>query len=286
MRQNILIAIASALCCINSLKASEIRVTVNEEIHTPEMAMNSVNALENPHVVLWYSGESGLTAEGAQFYNTEILSRLTTPGKFLLYDLAAWESLRKKKVATDVKSRTAQTIERSAHDRITPIHSADFFSYLKKEDRAPVIQHINQVILKKHELYTNSESRKTNGILIKEKLPHATLSAIQDLDTAHAYSALQYLEGLFLINQIISSAPSASNVVFLLPNDEYKYYTAPDLAQDIKTVLQTDSLQHSVNVQFMCFKFGSSISERPYILRGKKVTTQNVLDFIPPKKLG
>lgn len=220
--------------------------------------------------------------EGAKFYRDEIFNHYSS-GKFHLYDLAAWEGLRKFKSKITAENKITPEINRLALKKYSAIASAAFLDDLAEEKNPKVISYYNNVILKNPALMVHSATRRKNNVLIKEKLPGESVKEIHDLDTASAYSALQYLEGIYLIKKIIQDRHGKdTNIVFLLPNDEYKYYTTPELEKDVNTILGfTMSHIPEVRVLFKSFKFGDDIHLRPYIMKGAKVTTETIKNYLP-----
>jgi hypothetical protein len=88
------------------------------------------------------------------------------------------------------------------------------------------------------------------------------------------YSALQYLEGCYLVDEVVRDAlqnndlPEIS-IVFALPNDEWKYYQSDDngFATDLTPILQQSfgsSLDGKViRVYFWTFRYNQGRG-RPY----------------------
>lgn len=261
-------------------------LSLDTTIHESTVAMAKMNELENPQMILWYAGESSLVEEGATFYKNEILSHLNRPGKFHLYDLASWEGLRKKKAKITTETKMSQRINTLKLSHIVAIHSADFLKDLATENNPEVIAYYNDIIFKDPLLFTNSIDRKINGILVQDKMPVSALKAIHGMDTAQTYSALQYLEGIYLVKRIVqASQGEENNIVFLLPNDEYKYYVTPNLSRDMNAVLSNSGiLNKKINIFFKSFQFGKSIKDRPYIMKGKKVNEKTIDDFLPAFK--
>jgi hypothetical protein len=260
-----------------------VQINIDETIYSTEEICNKVQLeRRNPQMIAWYVGESGITKNGAQFYQDSIFNKfksVQSPHKFYLYDLVAWQGLRNKTCSVQAKSKIAEHINTLNNPHYCSIHSSDFLQDIMNETDEATIKYIQDHILRNPHLYIHSVDRRITGIKLKEVLPARALEPIHDLDTAHTYSALQYLEGIFLTKKVANLTPEEreQDIVFFLPNDEYKYYVSEQMEGDLNNLLKgkipADKL---INATFYCFKFGSSIQERPYILRDKKATKQDV----------
>lgn len=255
---------------------SSINVEVHENIQDPSELNNIIiEKTEYPHIIVWYGGESGVNKEGAQFYKDHIFSEFNKqdkPFKFYLYDLIAWGGLRNLRASVKTKDKLAENIKTS---RYSFIHSADFFNDLIQEKNPEIIQYYNETILKNPVLSYPSTGRKPNHIMVKDVLSAESLKTIHDIDTAYAYSPLQYLEGIYLAKTIINSSNTKQNIIFMLPNDEYKYYTSPSLQEDLNKIIKRDS-----NIIFVNFKYGDEIYKRPYISKAKKVNKLEIESYL------
>jgi hypothetical protein len=96
-------------------------------------------------------------------------------------------------------------------------------------------------------------------------LPHK----FAEWDAAKAYSMFQYLEAHLIIQEILAKKNGPyGDLVFLLPNDELKYY------QDPKNSFQTDLCRHvlcELTVSFYSFPYGTKQEHRPYNAPGSVV---------------
>ena len=263
-----------------------INVTIDETIYSTDEICEKIQLEKaNPQMIAWYVGESGITKNGAQFYQDSIFNKfknIHTPHKFHLYDLVAWQGLRTKQASIAAKSKMAQHIDSLQHSNYSSIYSADFLKDIMEEEDENVIKHIQEIILKNPHLYIHSTGRRETGIKLKDVLPARSLEPIHDLDTAHTYAALQYLEGIYLTKKLALSSPEEceQNIIFFLPNDEYKYYVSEQIENDMNILLNGKiPSDKTINATFNCFKYGNSIHERPYILRDKKATKQDLSDL-------
>lgn len=278
----ICLLVSSSIVYASSRPEAVIKVSIDETIYSPEEISDKiVKEKNNPQMIAWYIGESGITKGGAQFYQDEIFNRfksVKTPHKFHLYDLVAWQGLRNKTSSIASKSKMAEHIDSLNNPHFSSIHSADFLKDIMQEDNESVITYTRDTILRNPHLFIHSAERKETGIKLKEVLPAKSLEPIHHLDTAHTYAALQYLEGIFLTKQIaLKDAGNKHNIIFFLPNDEYKYYVSEQIEADMNALVKDKIPADShIDATFNCFKFGRSIAERPYILHDKKATKQDL----------
>lgn len=236
-------------------------------------------------VINWYIGESGITEEGARFYKKNIFEPILNDNsdvKFHLYDLTAWQALRNKKCSFDTQSKIVGAIAALRNANFKGVPSSDFFKDLASRKDIETLNAYHD-ILNNQELHKPSLSRKPNGITVGQVLPYEVLKPIHHMDTAHAYSALQYLEGIYLVKNALVNH-KAKNVTLLLPNDEYKYYVTPRFINDVFNTLYTTGTLNDVRINVKGFAFGNKTTDRPYILRDKKIAPTQIKDYLPCEK--
>lgn len=183
-----------------------ISVSIDAKTRSPEELSTTLSSKDRA-VVVWYIGEAGITQDGASFYRDSIFGPSRTAHgsespEFHLYDLAAWQALRNKNCSIDQTSKVASTVNKSDRAGYRAILSSDFFNYLKQVKNEEEVQHIHR-ILQNSDLHTPSLGRNPNNRTIGEVLPFESLAPIHTMDTAHAYSALQYLEGIYLVKNAL-----------------------------------------------------------------------------------
>ncbi len=68
-----------------------------------KVAANILATVDSPNIIIWYSGEDGLTKRSKEFYETNLNSILKQlyiplnkrkPYSLFLYDLSAWRGLK------------------------------------------------------------------------------------------------------------------------------------------------------------------------------------------------
>lgn len=247
-----------------------------------------LNQSDDDHLVFWFSGEKGPRLDGLNTYKKRLFSYLYKHHLFL-YEMYAWNALYPDKLGEISKSHSCHdqiegltknflnqnnfseqdgSYEASSSDNIHPnqeilnsdqilnsflsshLHSitaADFFIWLKLN-----LKNLSE-ILSRPELLEVSRNRQDNGVNIQTVFDEYPLS----LDTAKVYSALQYVELLW----IAGTYHKNYEITFVLPNDEAKYYhNGEQIIEDIKYLFG-----YVVNVKIYNFKYGTKISSRPYI---------------------
>lgn len=287
--------------CFFSFLSAGVKIDFASNILPAKEVIESIqNDIPDPQIILWYSGESGLKERGATFYKNIFNSFLNKEMyHFHLYDLEAWKALRNSKASVVKKGAYTTSINKASLAHFSAIGSHKFFKYIKDANSDNLKNYVNTSILDNKFIFSSSIDRVKSNLSLKQALrsDDSLMSSLNELDTALAYSPLQYLEGLFLVNHIVKKSlelnKSSVNIVFLLPNDEAKYYK-DDLVllnQNIDKVLELDEERGylpglndcKITISFMFFEYGNSLSERPYISREKSdklIKPNKVLDYI------
>lgn len=243
--------------------------------------VDKVSALSSPHILLWYIGTYGLKKECADFYRKNIISpilRKQQKAIFWLVDLTAWGSFKNPLINLNKSSTFARIIEKFQIQNIRCISASNTFkkmqalngeslTYFKKALQRQFIRSSSQ----------NYHSANVNlKTLFKGNCP--VISEWYQTDAAKGYSTLQYLEGCLLIDEIIERSKISNekeiHILFVLPNDENKYYQDETHAfkQDLLYYLNhryPKQSQLSLNINFLAFKYGCFEHERPYNIPGK-----------------
>lgn len=253
-----------------------IQLKILREPCSPEYIVESLSRVIGPlDVYFWYEGPNTLPKSGAQFMKERLykpLNRLKPDAKLFLYSLRAW------RFDLDVDQMPSTTPIGEAINRINRtfvecIDASSFFKYCRQVPKeSSLYGFINEELPKKRGLFELSSCfrrrNKTVGALFNEQA--SLFDCIKDRDLALAYSALQYIEGYYLIREIVEKRLSLRQkkieIAFALPNDESKYYL--DLPNDIEKMLRLDFGEKlsevSVNISFFSFQYGKGLKERPY----------------------
>lgn len=233
-----------------------------------------------------------------------------------LYDLTAWKILMDEKSSITAQSPFADIVTNflslasspsgsggsgrvveskslatlASPVKIQVVKSRDYFQWLANIKEPDELAWLNE-ILSRDEIFSTSAEYKESGVKVGtafaelEKVsPIVSLTKIKDRDGAKSYSALQYLEAIYLVaRHMESSLDEKENIriCFTIPNDETKYYKVCDIEQDIKNWCklvqarrEKDSLSTNsrrVEVEFLSFTYSNRINHRPYNAGKKNV---------------
>lgn len=175
--------------------------------------------------------------------------------------------------------------------------STEFFEFCREQVGTELYRFVQKELCTRRALIDMSASQKPCGVKVASLFEGASslLDCIKDWDCSHAYSLMQYLEGYFLIRQVIIARMTKGNdkeegnvnIVFLLPNTEGRYYG--DLEKDLDTMLELDfgEFQHNpsrhLHIWYEFFKFTDDPNARPYIDKSKnaeRVKPEDMVRFI------
>jgi len=258
--------------------SSTIRIELFPEMRPADDIARELSSTKFPvDVYFWFEGTRGLPKSSILCYKPifEILAE-NQQLKACLYSLRSWNFLKERGV-TKMQTSTplGETINKINRSVVEYIYSSSFFQYCARVPKEGALyRFINERLSGKQWLFALSENKPKQNISIAELFENKTsiFDCIDKLDVAQGYSPMQYMEAFYLIRKSIldglSKGQKTINIVFMLPNDESKYYLDLD---DIKTMLELQFGEVlngiEIDVRFQFFKYGA-IDERPYI--GKK----------------
>ncbi|CUI17413.1 hypothetical protein PNK_1806 [Candidatus Protochlamydia naegleriophila] len=254
-----------------------VRVRIDSEPSAPEKVVADLAAIEGAvDVYCWYEGARSLPESGALFMKRELfepLYQFKSDAKLCLYSLRAWsfaKSVSKMAVSTPI----GDAINRINTAAIESISSSSFFKYCantSKED--PLYLFINEELPKKQWLLELSAAQKKSGRSVASLFDDrvSLFDCIKKLDVTAAYSAMQYVEGYYLIQESVRKGllkrEKKIQIAFVLPNNESKYYL--DLPKDIGKMLELAFGKElngvEVTISFQFFLYGETMDARPYI---------------------
>ncbi len=269
------------------LGESKIQQTVDLQVNvafkknlTRTALINEIAKIDQPQVILWYMGAYGLREQAANYYRKDLkkILDLRNQAACVLYDLTAWRALKSSETKIEDFNLNADRINEIAKVeqlRIKCFKSSDFFKWLKTEENAKICAYFKETVLKREFIFQKSKQFDEVNIKIGQVFENACpiLENEYERDCSKEYSALQYVEGCYLVNRLLeeslSNSSSEVNLVFALPNNEADYYQDPlnSFAQDITVLLQEklgNQVQKKVNIMFYTFQFGKDSSNRPY----------------------
>lgn len=255
-----------------------------------EGLIDEISKIPKPQVMLWYFGVDGLKKEGVNFYkkNLSKILNLSNEATCSLYDLTAWGALKNRSVEITAFNTNALSINQFQISRLACVLSCEFFGWLKKEEDPAIVSYINNVILKREFIFKGSEDYNAGEIKVGEIFQNSCplINNILERDSIKSYSALQYIEGCYLVLRMVESQIDNAeiNLVFALPNNENDYYQDEEKSfkKDVTALLQEkfkERLKNKrVNLFFLAFKFGKTSigrpnNKRPYTAGRENITT-------------
>jgi hypothetical protein len=247
------------------------RLTVDFYAHLPiPQIIDEIAHLTSPHVFLWYFGPYGLKKAGVDFYKKNLISPLLAHRQliFWLMDLTAWGAFRDRHVPITEVSSLAEEIENFSIPQIHCMNAADIFKKMEALDPASVAYF--QKALRRGFIHKSSENAPTTDIPLHSILTCPVISEWSNHDASKCYSTLQYLEGCLLIEEIVQkSSLREVEIVFILPNDELKYYQDETNAFQQDVAFLVEKYGKSVRIKFYSFQYGEQEQHRPYNAPGK-----------------
>ena len=275
-------------CQIQSLKwdsfeqqKERIRIQINSDLCSPELIVCKLAEIKGPvDIYCWNEGPQGLPKLGANFMKKSIfepLYKLKQDVKLCLYSLKAWD-FKKNIASMPTSTPLGEAINRINKAAVECIYSSSFFQYCNKIKNKSLYEFISRELPKKEWLFNLSKNQTNKGISIEElfNCQDSLFNCIKNLDVSKAYSAMQYVEGYYLIQESVRKAllnrQKKIQIAFVLPNDEKKYYL--DYPKDIEKMLQMDFGEDlsdvDINISFQFFEYGDSLNSRPYIDKRRK----------------
>lgn len=270
-----------------------LRVSVNfiEGLST-ERVIERVAGSKNPQIILWYIGCHGLKEESVRYYKDSIISpilSLNGSSTFWLVDLTAWGAFHNLKGSVQNKNHCCEKLEKFLDGQIKCIRSSEYFKYIQKIDDLKTISYFKRA-LRRDFIAKSSQSFEDKNILVHQILNDKSqiMSDFFQMDVSKAYSAFQYFEGCWIVDQIFSRIAEKDieneiELIFALPNDEVKYYKDQEnsFENDLtflikKRCKELNILKIKLNVAFISVSYGSSMSQRPYNVRGKSLNSSQL----------
>lgn len=251
-----------------------LKVVFKENLSREEL-IEEIGKISNPQVMLWYIGVEGLKREGVNFYkkNLSKILKLSNEASCWLYDLTAWGALKNRDIGVTAFNTNAVMINQFKIPRLECIMSSDFFEWLQKEEDLAIVSYLNEVVLQRKFIFKASEDYNPGDIKVGEIFQNtcSMLASILEIDTIKSYSALQYIEGFYLVLRMVESQIDKEeiNLVFALPNNENDYYKdeeksfKKDLTAILKEKFKERLRNKRVNLFFLGFAFGKSAFGKP-----------------------
>lgn len=261
------------------------------EMLTIEQLVLEISQSFEPNVIIWYIGCYGLRENGVCFYKDHLISPIlksNVDAAFWLVDLTAWSAFKNPRGSIYGKSSCCEVIEKFSSGRVQFIHSANIFKKMRAVSSTEVVSYFKSA-LQRTFIHKASDGYRVLGIPARDIIGGNCEIASDWLncDVSQAYSVFQYLEGCFLIEEVLSriiekGTSSNFELIFALPNDELKYYQDEhsSFQKDVKFWLQNqlrklDFRNIHVTIKFLPFKYGTELHHRPYNAAGKVMKKRN-----------
>lgn len=259
-------------------------VTVQfQEGLTHQELIERINHVANSHIFLWYIGSHGLKEAGVQFYKEKIKAILISPQTLScnLVDFSSWGAFTNPRAKITAQHCCVEKINRFQIEKLKCIPASKIFQEIINTKQESINNYFKKRLVEMEWLFENSHSFKESTIKIRDIFNQncPIFEGIYDLDANRCYSAVQYIEGCFLISEIVKNNLDQQhpiNVVFALPNDEAKYYRgdSSSFEKDISFLLNEQFGERldgrEVTINFFNFEYGTETFHRPYN-SGKKV---------------
>jgi hypothetical protein len=290
---------ASAAAEARSAPQGVVRVDLSPEILLPAALVGEICKIRGPvDVYTWYEGPHSLPMSGARFMREELLQplyKLKPNAKIFLHSLKAWD-FTKTVSEMPLSTPLGDAINRIHTLAIHCIYSTSFFRFAKRGPQHPLHAFLSAELPKKEWLQALSAGYKPSERTVGKLFDDAPslFDCLRDRNAASAYSAFQYVESYYLLRQSVARALQEQrkevDVVFMLANDEAKYYR--DFPTDAETMLTLEfgeQLKHlTIHVRFYFFRYLDSLKRRPYIDKNRhaeQVKPEDVprlFDFVTP----
>lgn len=278
-------------------KELEISVCFRPMITSSEQLTEEMKGLANPQVITWFLGRKGLRKDWFLYCRDSLIYTVREIAKsctFFLYDLRNWANLKSTSIDKTMStgSKVVKRINSLSCSDIICLDSARYFQFLKECNSSEMVAYVNEVVWKREFIWLKSSSFSSSGVSLEDSLGRSPLmEAIKGVDVNNAYSGLQYMEGYFLVQEVLKRSASTDfgelNLVFLLPNDEYRYYDdeSKSFEKDVREMLmkQEDLPSNGkIRIIFIPFQWGESLNERPYLsdcesVKGEKLVLLDTL---------
>lgn len=228
------------------------RVTYEHNLHINDIS----DRCNGSDVIIWYNGSRGLKAKGVNFYKdfiTKMLSR--EKGHLWLYDLSAWAAFSNPKANIRTVGSNMRLIEQMNIKGLSVLKSASIIGQTHDE--------YLETLAKDKRLFSESDHYKESGIKIGDIFGKDIFKSLSECDSSRCYSFFQYIEGLLIVDHLVKNG--ANDIVFVLPNDESKYYHEDSFSSNLEEFLLSQDIDVTdINVRFLLFKYGTDMHQRPY----------------------
>lgn len=244
--------------------------------------------IDCPHIILWYIGCYGLKKEGVEFYKNFVINPIRKSNQnatFWLVDLTAWNAFKTTSGSISKYNSCCNVIDDFGDKKLKCIKSSFIFNKMCELSCETELAYLKQV-LSRDFLFEASKKFPFSHLCIGDIFPRDSWISAEYFacDSAKMYSAFQYLEAYFIVEEIVikhvMKGANSLDLVFLLPNDEFKYYQFQEnsFRRDVHFLLakRVPDLNLKLNIQFISFNFGENQQNRPYNMPGKTLKQKHL----------
>lgn len=277
----------------NNSHESSPALTISYKENLSEVELLSrIREIPNAQIIFWYIGAYGLKEDGVNFYKDKIgeILNYSNDASCWLLDFTAWGAFQNPKAKISSTHRCVDQINQFNLAKLKCISAATLFNEMQNIREEGLLTYFRNHVVSRASVGEASQQFKESGIKIGQIFDQncPIFEQIYDTDCSKSYSIVQYVEGCFIINEIIKNIfdkQDTINLVFALPNDEAKYYqdSENNFIKDLEVFLKYnfgDRLNHkSIHVHFLNFRYGNEIYHRPYN-SGKKVLKNITKDMV------
>lgn len=268
-------------------------VNLDDASYPPSVIIDRIAAMNGfVDIFCWFEGPSGLPKSGAEFMKNQITSPLLQRKndlKLNLYSLIYWDF---KTLVPDMKmaTRLGAAIKKVNCAAIDCFYAASFFKYcITDPTNNRIYRYLNESLPTKKWLIDPWRDRKPDDRTVSTFFANrdSLLDSMKGMDVQHAYSSLQYVEGYYLIQNVIRQKLQLQEknikICFVLANDEAKYYL--DYPTELRKMLDLDfgdTLNDvEVEVNFLFFDYLEDKRARTYIDKeSPKIKPSEVAKYI------
>jgi len=301
MNRSILSIVLGVIVGFNGLQADvTVRSYCSDEFKNKSASeiikQNLSEISASPNLVVWGIGAQGLTDRSLDFYEEQVFIPLRDTfsglGKCYFYDLSTWDvgswrSKRGEPSATFSRkyagSASLESFLGGEGYSVEVLFGSGLFTEWMPTLTTEAFGYVKETVLSDDFVWEKSRGRTPKGTFVKRTFLGSPISIFRDMGEMRIdflYSAVQYVEAIFLVNELISKG--VMDITLLLPNDEFDYYIGADdshfeaFQKDLNMVLllNTEGDIGDITLNLVPFKYGRRVSDRPYTF--KKFTDSKV----------
>jgi hypothetical protein len=275
-------------------KEELIRTNLASDIVPAQEIVEDIVKKKGPvDIYSWFEGTECVPRKGAAWMKENIFEPLFAKKKdcFLhLYSLKGSWNFEKTIKLMPSSTRAGAAINGLGNPAVSCMYGFDFFRFCQSVPKSSGLYgYVDRELPKKTWLFDLSKDKIRPCKTVSQLFDGASslFDCIQEKNCTAAYSAMQYLEGYYLVRESVrkglSNRQERIQIAFVLPNDEGKYYR--EFSKEIAKMLRSefgDALEGiGVDISFYYFQYGK-LEDRPYIGKTRPKVTPDQLRFYLP----